>query len=391
MTRSRSRRAAIALSAALSGLTALSLVGCTDVGDNTAAPGDDSGIDATGIDATQPGSDQSDSSESTDGAAATSPDAGGSGPEGNEAGGGAESDAEGEETSVPDAGSTVPEAGAPTTDAGNEAGSSTPDAGVDAGGPPPDAGTDAGSSTKDAGVDAGNTNPPDAGHGIADSGVDATVDAGGGGPADGAADVGPRSPEASVDAHVEASSVGGTCVPACPASDAVNCSQGVTTGLGGTACNETEQALFNHDQGTATAGDCLRCALNGGCLHDQQSDPGPDCDELSGTVPSSAAAGAGTSVKDDCVSLLTCELQSKCGLNDPLDCYCGVSVDSNTCKTTQTGACKAEMQVGLESTDPVFISNNLTTLGATLADDTGGAVANKILTCLHNSCPTVCF
>src|SRR5450432_389693 len=109
MTRSRSRRAVFTLSAALSGLTAFSLVGCTDVGDNTAAPGDDSGLDATGINATQPGSDQSDSSEATDGAAATSPDAGEAA--GDEAGGGAESDAGGEETSVPDAGAPAPEAG----------------------------------------------------------------------------------------------------------------------------------------------------------------------------------------------------------------------------------------------------------------------------------------
>ena len=180
-----------------------------------------------------------------------------------------------------------------------------------------------------------------------------------------------------------------SCVPVCdPANDPQHvCTQGLTTGSGGATCNATEQLFFAHDQGTATAGDCLRCVLNGGCLDDAQGDVGPDCTTLTGTVPASASAGAGTSLQTDCQNLLSCELTSKCALSNPLDCYCGLNVDSNTCKTTQTGACIPQVQIGLESTDPTFIENNF----SATANGNGGAVADKIITCARNNCPSFCF
>jgi hypothetical protein len=180
--------------------------------------------------------------------------------------------------------------------------------------------------------------------------------------------------------------VGGTS-NVCAASNPV-CTNGLTQGIGTPSggCNQTETTILQ-TQGES----CLECLLNFSCLHDQQGDnPStnhPDCDDLSGTVPADAGAGAGTSLVSDCISLLSCELTSKCGVNNTLDCYCGLGVNSTTCKTSQTGSCVAQEQVGLESTDPNFIQANATAL----ANVNGGATANVIMNCAKNNCDTVCF
>jgi hypothetical protein len=173
----------------------------------------------------------------------------------------------------------------------------------------------------------------------------------------------------------------------CPASNSV-CTNGLTQGIGTPSggCNQTESTILQY-QGES----CLECLLNFSCLHDQQGDnPStnhPDCDDLSGTVPADAGAGAGTSLVSDCISLLTCELQSSCGKGNTLDCYCGIGVNSTTCKTSQTGSCVSQEQVGLESTDPNYIQANATAL----ANVNGGATANVIMNCAKNNCDTVCF
>jgi hypothetical protein len=189
-----------------------------------------------------------------------------------------------------------------------------------------------------------------------------------------------------VDSGGATACVGGTS-NVCAASNPV-CTNGLTQGIGTPSggCNQTESTIL------ASEGEsCLECLLNFSCLHDQQGDnPStnhPDCDDLSGTVPADAGAGAGTSLVSDCISLLTCELNSKCGKGNTLDCYCGIGVNSTTCKTSQTGACVTQEQVGLESTDPNYIQANATAL----ANVNGGATANVILNCAKNNCDTVCF
>jgi hypothetical protein len=240
-----------------------------------------------------------------------------------------------------------------------------------------------GTGVVEAGAPEAGSVPVDAGLGPADAGVDARV-----------AEAG--AVDASVVDEDSQEAGGAMCVGGisnvCPLAldvDGGPCTNGLTQGIGTPSggCNHTETTIFQ-TQGEA----CLECLLNFDCLHDMQGDnpsnDHPDCDDLSGTVPADAGAGAGTSVVSDCLDLLTCELASKCGKGDTLDCYCGVGVNSQACKISQTGPCVTEEQVGLGSTDPTYIQTKATTF----SDNGGGAAAaNAILNCAKNNCDPLCF
>jgi hypothetical protein len=387
------------------------LAGCTDVGDDIGTDGGAVGGDATSSGALDSGevdaiAEASVAAQGSDGsgAASNTPEAGAESP-------GSGEDA-GVEPATSDGGVSAPlnTEGPPPTTTTEPSGNTE----VDAGGEPTvfDAGANA---VVDAGggeptvVDAGANPTVDTGaEPTIDAGIDATIgepslDAGVSGA--GAPDTGPGPIDASVDARVaeagpaEAGVVdaglldagGAACVGGvsnvCPISNPV-CINGLTQGIGTASggCNQTESAILQIEGES-----CLECLLNFSCLHDMQGDnpstDHPDCDDLSGTVPAGAAAGAGTSLETDCLDLLTCELQSKCGKGNTLDCYCGVGVNSTTCKTSQIGACVSEEQVGLESTDPNFIQANATLF----SNVNGGVAANVILNCAKNNCDTVCF
>jgi hypothetical protein len=335
-------------------LSGTAMVGCSDVGDDNGAQGGDGAADAAGFDGTsvedaeesETGSDASgggvdgaapstgpvtpDSSTSGNGAEA------GVGPESDDSGGGTGMDA----TMTPGMDATV----APGVDAGNpgvDAGM-----GVDAGHPGVDAGT---------GIDAGAPGV-DAGH---DGGVVTTTDAG-------------------------ATSDGGACLAVCPDGDPL-CPVGLTKGLGdmnGETCNGTEALLSAHNP------DCLKCALNSACLHDQEGDDPAhgsiDCEDVAGNDSFNGQSATNTQA---CLDTLACELTTKCGAGGVTDCYCGPGENSTTCLTTQTGACIPQIEFGLESTDPTFIQSNITAT----ANNNGGSVADAIISCLHNNCPDSCF
>ncbi len=173
------------------------------------------------------------------------------------------------------------------------------------------------------------------------------------------------------------------CNAICPAGDPA-CPAGITTGAGsnaGVGCNATETLINTHSNA------CLKCALNSSCLHDNQGDTPAlgfiDCEDVAGND----TVDAGSTNTAACLSALSCELGSNCGAGGVTDCYCGPGVNSTTCLTTQTGACIPQIQFGLESTDPTFIQSNITAT----ANNNGGSVADSIIQCMHNNCPTTCF
>jgi hypothetical protein len=387
------------------------LAGCTDVGDDIGTDSGEAGGDATSsgapdsgeLDAAQgsvdargndagsaPGDAAAEAAEENPG---TGEDAGVQ-PETIDAGVSAPPNTEGPPPVEPGGNDTVDAGGEPTAvvDAGANA---VVDAGanavVDAGA---NAVVDAGASPT---VDTGAAQEVDAGIDatIGEPGLDASVsEVGapdtGSGPIDATVAEAGRADASVVDAGLldtgGAGCVGGVS-NVCPNSNPI-CTNGLTQGIGTASggCNQTETTILQ------TEGEsCLECLLNFSCLHDMQGDnpstDHSDCDDLSGTVPADAGAGAGTSLESDCISLLSCALTSKCGEGNSLDCYCGIGVNGTTCKTSPTGACLTETQIGLASTDPNYIEANATDLKNT----NGGATVYVILNCAKNNCDPLCF
>ncbi len=169
------------------------------------------------------------------------------------------------------------------------------------------------------------------------------------------------------------------CAAECPIANPI-CKSGLTTGIGFPGCNATESLLYHHSPA------CLNCALNASCLHDTQGDQPPkaiDCEDVKGNDKVDAASTRAQA----CLNLLGCELATNCGAGGVTECYCGAGVNSVLCTTSQTGSCANQMQFGLESTDPTFIQSKITAT----ASGNGGSVANALVHCLHNNCPTTCF
>jgi hypothetical protein len=67
--------------------------------------------------------------------------------------------------------------------------------------------------------------------------------------------------------------------------------------------------------------------------------------------------------RDLCLAVIACVRLSSCHQNNTLDCYCGTA-DAAQCLSTSgtiaNGACKAEIEAGQKTTDPVAIQNQYT-------------------------------
>jgi len=89
----------------------------------------------------------------------------------------------------------------------------------------------------------------------------------------------------------------------------------------------------------------------------------------------------------DCNKTLDCVRDSGCANGGfALFCYCG-AVSSTQCDTPggAAGACKAQIEAGLGSTDPIFIQNNLFDTGMS-----AGKAMARVDCELSAGCATVC-
>jgi hypothetical protein len=75
-----------------------------------------------------------------------------------------------------------------------------------------------------------------------------------------------------------------------------------------------------------------------------------------------------------------------CGAANLADCYCGSAAGAKCLSPRAAdGPCKAEIEAGLETTDPAEIATRF-------ADTTyGGGVALSLLGCAQESCASECF
>jgi hypothetical protein len=332
---------------------AMSLAGCTDVGDSSSGEGPSdagSSVDATNPVDAQTSDDATSDDSTAEGAAATGAEPS---PE-------AESD-DGASLGEPaDSGSTQPpedssapegeEAGGP--DASPEAGTSVADSSVaDTGAPeagPADSGTQEGGAIDSGVADAGTV---DAGHDagvVADSGV---ADAGG-------------------DAGSAGGHDAGALVP-CTTPNQTGCVQCVGS-LNSPTCTPTEALIVAHDiangnldatgqlkayVGPANTGSCYTCLNEAACLDDNNMDTGNECaDTLDLT---GAAAGSGVT---QCLTTLRCILGSDCqgpgalpgtSANSSQEnvqlCYCGGNNAGSVCSTAGTatnGLCVTQEAAG---------------------------------------------
>ena len=126
--------------------------------------------------------------------------------------------------------------------------------------------------------------------------------------------------------------------------------------------------------------DCLACALTE-CIDTTST----NCEVVTG-------AAQGVTRTQLCLDTLRCTLTRGCMYDVPnpddpgagLNCYCG-DVTFGTCSTTpDQGACQAEEQTGLESTDPTTVVDHWDD------DALGGGMANIIADCLAGYCETEC-
>jgi hypothetical protein len=370
---------------------AISLAGCTDVGDSSSGEGtSDAG---SSLDATNPvdaqTSDDATADDSTSEAAAAT-------------GAEAESDDGASPGEPEDSGATQPpppedsgapegeEAGGP--DASPEAGTSGPDSSVaDTGAPdagPADSGTQEGGALDSGVADAGTV---DAGHDaglIEDSGV---ADAGG------------------VDAGSTGGHDAGALVP-CTTPNQTGCVQCVGS-LNSPTCTATEALIVETDiaRGNVTSagqlkpntateqGSCYTCLNAKACLDDDEMDTGLECADavdLAGT-----AAGSGVT---QCLATLACILTSDCqgpggiagtsavASQESLQlCYCGGNNPGSVCSTAGSatnGLCVTQEAAGFGFP---YTDNKDILANYELATYPSG-VANLILACGASNHCTIC-
>jgi hypothetical protein len=96
---------------------------------------------------------------------------------------------------------------------------------------------------------------------------------------------------------------------------------------------------------------------------------------------------AGSSRSDLCKAVYACVANTKCGEGNINECYCGTASGAKCLSAgAANGPCKAVIERGLESTDPVSIATGFANT------DLGGGVALELLSCMQQSgCWDVCI
>ncbi|MGA7122265.1 MAG: hypothetical protein WBY94_19335, partial [Polyangiaceae bacterium] len=408
-----------------------SIVGCSDVGDSSAVPGQGGGGDdaAAGTPVGESGvPNQSSGEAASEAAPANAPDAGA--PEV----GSTVSDSGGADSSHPDStvsatmdsgspGTTTPETGGPppVMESGSpspQPEASVPDTGTTNPGTP-DAGMDAGPATSDAGPqDAGGLDAT-----VADTGVDAeTPDTGT--PDSGASDSGEDTgtPDAGNDAGRDSGSdtgastdSGGSPTPCttapCAASGAnsVHCAASANG-----VCTATEALIVSYDiayngqgPGENLTTSCYTCMVVNACIDGSgASGPGPtgngsgdvtnsECGDPNGPgvnfpFDNANVSGASMAATQRCLDALNCALNSNgsspnCTKSEVphsvSNCYCGANTGSNclTSPASPIGVCASNIATDLGTTDPTTVEGKFTDTTYS-AGGVGLAILNCALT-----------
>ncbi|HKY39218.1 MAG TPA: hypothetical protein VJN18_24940 [Polyangiaceae bacterium] len=145
----------------------------------------------------------------------------------------------------------------------------------------------------------------------------------------------------------------GPCKPDCTPQTPVACGNGVLEGA--EVCDGSPTAFYSTDPRGCNencnsfifSSECQTC-INNGCA-------GADTCQGGGFTAAQSAT---------CNELLNCVDDSGCNSGGfPLFCYCGATTATQCDNGQGTGACRALIEQGLNSTDPGFIQNNLFDIG----------------------------
>jgi hypothetical protein len=128
--------------------------------------------------------------------------------------------------------------------------------------------------------------------------------------------------------------------------------------------------------------DCLACARATLCLADTSG----NC-ELFAVQTADGGPAAGESKQSLCREVLSCVLTSECAVASTgvLGCYCGASMIGACVAGSANGACKAQEEVALESTDPTVIIPQF------MNPAFAGGMANRIVSCMRANGCSACF
>jgi hypothetical protein len=83
--------------------------------------------------------------------------------------------------------------------------------------------------------------------------------------------------------------------------------------------------------------------------------------------------------------VLDCIRDTKCAANTGLDCYCGDAAEADCDAGKGDGKCRAQIERGLETTDPREVTNRFTNVAF------GGGLALARISCDRLYCPEQCF
>ncbi len=144
----------------------------------------------------------------------------------------------------------------------------------------------------------------------------------------------------------------------------------------------------NTNDGDGCASFCQDSSHCDACLAAKCANPTdaifPPCaSNVEGTASDGPAAGVARATL--CRELYACVTRTACGPSNLSDCYCGASSGA-ACLTPHaaTGACKAEVEAALETTDPATIA---TRFGDTAFE---GGVALQLVQCGRDACSQEC-
>jgi hypothetical protein len=127
-----------------------------------------------------------------------------------------------------------------------------------------------------------------------------------------------------------------------------------------------------------TAAACLTCELaNPECASVT------NCMDVVGTATEGPAAG--TPRSHLCNETLDCMRDTNCAVGQLIDCYCGTATSAQCDAGQGNGACRTQIERGLETTSPVEITNRFT------RDDLGAGFAILRVGCDQAFCAAQCF
>jgi len=189
---------------------------------------------------------------------------------------------------------------------------------------------------------------------------------------------------------------GATCNPNCTVAQAAACGDGIVQAgetcdnPGGNNyaienCGDIWGASLTPPGGSAddcnpiSNSACVACETAGSCV----DFPTLGCALVTGVADAGTPA-AGTPRSQLCNEVLDCVRDTHCASVNALDCYCGTASPNQCSAGGGNGACRANIERGLETTDPNAIVSRFTSLSL------GGGLAMARIQCDAAECRTPC-